>query len=77
MGLVCSCAEDRHNGGERSNTVENMMMGPSQKGIGCGNEVLCGSGREKLPIIKFEDHSRPYNGRLEDERGGPGHENEA
>ena len=70
MGLVCSCAEARN--AEYSETAH---LGPVHKGgIGCADDALCASaaGREKLPIIRYEDHSRPYTGRFQvDERVGP------
>jgi hypothetical protein len=70
MGLVCSCAEARN--AEYSETAH---LGPVHKGgLGCADDALCASaaGREKLPIIRYEDHSRPYTGRFQvDDRVGP------
>ena len=70
MGLVCSCADARN--AEYSETAD---LGPVHKGgLGCEDDALCasGAGRDKLPIIRYEDHSRPYTGRLQvDERVGP------
>jgi hypothetical protein len=56
MGLVCSCAEPREKD-------KNMMMGHS----------LCSHGREKMPPpMRFEDHSRPFDGTFRNfGEGGP------
>ena len=72
MGLVCSCAEARNAEYSGETTAD---LGPLRKGgLGCADDALCasGAGRDKLPIIRYEDHSRPYTGRFQvDDRIGP------
>ena len=72
MGLVCSCAEARNAEYSGDMTAD---QGPLRKGgLGCADDALCasGAGRDKLPIIRYEDHSRPYTGRFQvDDRIGP------
>ena len=72
MGLVCSCAEARNAEYSGDMTAD---LGPLRKGgLGCADDALCasGAGRDKLPIIRYEDHSRPYTGRFQvDDRIGP------
>lgn len=57
MGLVCSCAEPR----DKDNNNDMMMLGHS----------LCSHGREKMPPpMRFEDHSKPFDGTFR--QGGEG-----